>query len=145
MALGSPEFGQVNLDGVSVFGKFDESGRTVFVRSSRLALRGTGLVFNERSRILIADASGPSGRSSPATQLHVNYQIFAVPDLGTISHEQPMSQLRDFVLKTQWRRAQAHQLEVQNALLHELESIIAEGKLHSRLLIECPVRSTCAQ
>ncbi|KAF1321855.1 hypothetical protein FI667_g11720, partial [Globisporangium splendens] len=124
--VSSARHGQFYLDGISVLGKYDECDRSVIACSSRFALPGTGLVFHEKG--YLAAVNGVQAEdSSPRSLCQIDYHIFAASET-----EEDPTQLRDYFLINQWRRMQAHQLEVQNVLLHELACLHATPQEHNR-------------
>lgn len=129
---------------MSAFDKFDVSGRSTVACASRLRLRGTELVFHEQSWITLSDTSG-SVDTPGRSMFQVEYQIFAEADTNTTVRGTYPSQLCAFILNTQMQRMRAHQLEVQNALLYELDAIEREGRPRTPLLIECPAKHTYSE
>uniref|UniRef100_K3W8R6 Uncharacterized protein n=1 Tax=Globisporangium ultimum (strain ATCC 200006 / CBS 805.95 / DAOM BR144) TaxID=431595 RepID=K3W8R6_GLOUD len=158
VTLHSPVVGDIDVNGTTAIAKFENDRRMVFVYSSTIGVPGFDLPFHEYGWMVVTDttpdseiekigaparAPGALASRSCAFQTFYRLQLDTSQESNALSDGQGASQMaeerkyyQDFVMKSLSNKMRAHQHQIQNLLLIEMETISA-GKLPKR----CPFGS----
>lgn len=138
MTLHSPVKGDVDLNGTTVISKFEELHRTTFVFSSTIVVPECDLLFREHGWLILSDTTPAEAEASPTAVFQTFYRIHTEkqdatdgagaqesdrtfePAAGVAEHRK---YYQEFVMKSLSNKMRAHQHQIQNLLLVEMENI----------------------